>query len=544
MKKLLKLATIRYSHCYLDEPASEELVRQILRHYSRDSVLNALSVLSFHRATANLMADSSAAVSEQIVRGLVRACYGVPRIMRTIGDEGNVIFTRPNLLFIAREALTACPEMGTDIRTEPHRFELGRLLLAAFEILRPAEPPSGDQLPSMVAGNMFVGTGIKNRVVQSNLMTDSLFRAVSRGSPNNPYDAFRRGTGLTLETYRKLCVSIYSAYVDAEFASALGFEKNIDIYSSAVAIDTSSLTSLGIEQRDADKFLAINSHEIREMPEGDVSSNNYNFITFRAKPFVKTAGGRYLLVDPGFLLDKLHTGPLFELVRVSEPKERNAIFSLWGKPVFEDYVEWVLSNNLNQEMQSLVVSPRFLVNNENEEICDFALHSNDGVVLIECKGCQLKGDALESLDPNKLNSEIERKLRGTESTNQGATQLANSINRLYSAKSPPETRHGALKAAKIVYPVLMVRDEIGDAPQINSILNDAFEHKLKRELLITNVQPLICLSSGTLNGISAFLGKRTLASLLRLRRELAPILGLQLVQYFPCACKAMGSHQM
>src|SRR5437868_11164822 len=42
---------------------------------------------------------------------------------------------------------------------------------------------------------------------------------------------------------------------------------------------------------------------------------------FRSRPFLKRPDGKYILLDYGFLVDKLWTGPLFHLVSTSNKKK-------------------------------------------------------------------------------------------------------------------------------------------------------------------------------------------------------------------------------
>ena len=90
-------------------------------------------------------------------------------------------------------------------------------------------------------------------------------------------------------------------------------------------------------------------------------------------------------MDSGFLLDKLYIGPFLTLIDQAEGKDRLEIRKRQG-PAVEGYVMWLLSTIIDPTKENVVSSPRFLTNNENEEMSDIALYSRDTAVLIECKG--------------------------------------------------------------------------------------------------------------------------------------------------------------
>jgi len=400
------------------------------------------------------------------------------------------------------------------------------MLLISSEILCPSIQEEGALFADAVARNMFIGTGIKNRVVRSTKMLDSLLLSYKETSPTS-LDSFRAAVGITIPEYRDLCLTACLAGV----VDSLGAGENMNVADKIIPASTyeishSRLVSAGFPATQVDCFLRSVSSDVEAARScAHSTSNLYDFALFRDKPVVQTAPNCYVLIDSSFLMDKLDKGPFFALVALADKKNREAIFRLWG-PAFEAFVNWLLKESIDARRDTLHASPRFEVNNENEEICDIAICSGDNAVLIECKGCYFKGDALDSADPKRLNEEIEKKLAGNLDVRQGATQLARSILRLYGCNSADNTKNPDLKNAKVIYPVLLVRDEIADAFLLNNNMEQIFRAAMGSSEVTVEVKSLFCLSIGVLQGLSAFLKKKNLPELLNLRREKDPDLKL------------------
>lgn len=520
MEKTAKLQRFRYSDFFDDGPPTRELMHRYLGIYSCSSVLETLAELSFLRGCANLM-QQDRRLSQRIWHLLVRTCF-LPGLRKTIGDDGDLIFTRPNLLFAAREALRACGDGGLDPRRELNFGNISRVLIAAIDLLRPAAETNDDHFAAATANNMFAGTGIKNRVVRSIIMMDALLRRYRAIASTDPDEKFRKIVGLTISEYRNLCLSTCVSIVLDSYTlvDTLANDMNPERLHSDVPI--ARLIHAGYKIEHIDSFLSNVSHEpgaFRMALRADTAP--LDLTIFRDRPVVKTAEKHFVIIDSSFLLDKIEKGPFFALLNDSDHNDRQAMFRLCG-PAFEDYVLWLLTNSINRRKDSLIVSPRFATNNENEEICDFAVCSDTAIALLECKGCFFKGIALESINPQELISEVDKKLAGTSDVRQGATQLARSIQRLYSKGTTDDTAHQRLKHATAVYPVLVVRDEIADTFSINQRLQESFNEFLGKTQLTTTVHPLVCLSIGALQDIAALLPTRSLCEIVAVRIQYDP----------------------
>ena len=172
-----------------------------LLHYSCSSVLETISALSYVRGSANYCSDRTS--TKLLWRALVRSCIG-PDKRKRIGESAPLVFQRPHLLYLAREALRVCPDQGIDMRDEPYLGEFGRLLLMALELLQGEGGTEDDAFADGVARNAFIGTGIENRVVRSWKMLCSLLADAKKRTSFAPDKAFGTIVGITLEQYKTL----------------------------------------------------------------------------------------------------------------------------------------------------------------------------------------------------------------------------------------------------------------------------------------------------------------------------------------------------
>ena len=83
--------------------------------------------------------------------------------------------------------------------------------------------------------------------------------------------------------------------------------------------------------------------------------------------------------------------------------------------------------------------------------------------------------------------------------------IASSINLLFLRDSNEVPEDFDVSAVRVVYPVLIVREPIVDAPGVNRLLNREFNKLIARRNLKVQVESLFCLSESTLEQIAPYL---------------------------------------
>jgi hypothetical protein len=214
---------------------------------------------------------------------------------------------------------------------------------------------------------------------------------------------------------------------------------------------------------------------------------------------------------------------VFWTIRKSLPEiERGNFSAFWGK-IFEDYITWLLSNSVDQKLNRFYPAPRYV--DDNDEVCDGILVCGTTALFIECKGGVIVGPAKYGGDPSALRAELQRKYVKP----QGVYQLARSITKALRQSQRPLIRGVDLSNIRVVMPVLLTRDDIGDGFFVNTYLNDQFT-KAKRELnLFAEISPVYCtklfsMSVDTIEKLSPYLCDTTMAEILSERYLMDPIL--------------------
>ncbi len=142
-------------------------------------------------------------------------------------------------------------------------------------------------------------------------------------------------------------------------------------------------------------------------------------------------------------------------------------------------------------------------------------------MFMEYKGAIFTAVSKYGRNPAKLALEIEEKLiRNPEGKRKGIEQLAEAIRRTCRKKDADRIDGVDLSSVRRVFPLLILRDGIGDAPMMNAFLKNRFEalptlsSKTIRPKILT---PLFCIAADTLEYITAFLKDVSLSDILDAR---------------------------
>jgi hypothetical protein len=140
---------------------------------------------------------------------------------------------------------------------------------------------------------------------------------------------------------------------------------------------------------------------------------------------------------------------------------------------------------------------------------------------MEYKGAVFTAASKYARNPVRLLREIEDKLiRNPEGKRKGIEQLAEAIRRTSRRKDADRISGIDLSGVRRVFPLLILRDGIGDAPMMNAFLKNRFDavptlsSKTIRPKILT---PIFCVAADTLEYIAAFLKDASLSDILDAR---------------------------
>ena len=187
-----------------------------------------------------------------------------------------------------------------------------------------------------------------------------------------------------------------------------------------------------------------------------------------------------LAVDIAFLLDKQASGPFWRVNFESrQTGDRLRIF--WGA-VFEYYVNEQFSAAPEIAGRITLFNPTD-PQNDAKEICDLLLFQDGTLVIAEFKSCMFSAEAKYSGDHEALVKAIERNLVRDQGKQKkkGVEQLADAIKFLFDSKQSLNTIDQIdLTQVRVVYPLIVTLDQIGQVVLMSTLLNTYFDQLIDR----------------------------------------------------------------
>ena len=312
---------------------------------------------------------------------------------------------------------------------------------------------------------------------------------------------FSEATGLTLKEYQYLIFYTLVHYLDLTLEDVLEGHKLF-------------IPSRPLHLEDLyDKLLKHNGISIDELPNevynSLVSTPINEFRVFRDKPLVKMGENAMICIDFNFLADKLESGIFWIIFNQLKESDRGRMFGIWGE-AFEKYVGSILkrvvsnTNGETEDSKRLIASPKYN-DKQGGECTDFIIHTDETLILIECKARTLTADARY----NGKFHDLERELKAKFVKPEGVKQLKDAIVNL-ADKNEDKRRHieGVdISQIRKIYPVLIVLDEIFSTQWMNWYLDRQFRLIFKQDSIQSGlkVAPLSVLTSSDLEHLEPYL---------------------------------------
>jgi hypothetical protein len=443
---------------------------------------------------------------------LVRSAFPSPwseKLIAASKDRSNkrVVFHRQQLLFVAKEAILHCKEQAEDPFRLPYWGKIGAAFLMANDHLhfRPASTASEEEemigmLPNLVLVQEYSGANrLAYRVVRSHLMYTRIATALSQ-HPNSVdlAQAFQKLTGLTLVEHEALCFGTVSKYLKVKLAA---FKAN----PATFLLSASNFQSTAVPADKVKLFLAEVSATAEQFRShfAKKDSGLVDFTWFRDRPLLRQGDTLYAL-DPGFLGDKIETGPFWRVLNsLPDDRSKERLHAFWGA-LFEEYLNWLFSGSVDGSANVYYHSPKYV--SDGTQVCDGIIRCGSSAVLMEYKGSTFTAEGKYGGKGDLLVKEIKKKLVSAEKGRKGATQLASAIHRLFRRGGHEAVQGVDLTSVKTILPVLVTRDEIGAAVMVNRLLDNEFQQAMdKRSVRPHKVTPLFCLTADEAEYVSAYL---------------------------------------
>lgn len=447
---------------------------------------------------------------DQAQLGLIRELFDEATARKTLvygasSGRGITVFHRKQCLFILREVMRLCPDLP-GMQPADIRESLALVSLMANDHVS-ATSPQGTSALDQIAALMcdFIPVTEANELRFEMASVSRMHKIVHDIAPARAQgpayfdigQLFEQASGLPLTTYEALSLAIMPRVLK----SAVDVLTHSPDY--GVHINFFNKTQLSESQHDAFfRLLARTPDEFRARVKDRVPSLS-DFTIFKETPFLRNPN-RLVPMDMTACMEKFEAS-IFWTIFGSLPEGQKEPFTSFWATVFEDYIDWLMTNSVDQSQNRFYPSPRY-ADGGREEVCDGIVVSGTTAVFIECKGGFIRGDAKYGGDPAKLRAEIEKKYV----TPKGVFQIAKAIVTAANRTNPRAIEGVDLSRVTTIMPVLITRDDIGDGFFVNTYLNARFRDA-KRELNISKAigpvycAQLICMSVDVVEKLTPYL---------------------------------------
>ena len=465
---------------------TKELLHGRVGRYPLQPVLLGLARLSAQLIT--WQSRHNAAGELEAVRQMLPRYY--PAIKQlTVANRDRVILSRITLLYVAKQALIACPRTGNNIDTQWDDEQIMTCCLMANDLLLGRVPSPDDttidKAASLLPFSNYLPDPDDPFDIPRNLIiiNDIAPRLASRRDYRNLAEEFRRATNLTPQTF---CEFVYCA--------ATKFLTNLPEQNDASGLILTSDYFQHTSVRDGlTEFLNQHSISIADLQATAQATARRNdsldddFLLFQERPLVEFQPHHHMCIDPGFLLDKAGRSFYWTLHSNTPPSGRKHLLGYWAA-VVELYAQWMAARTY-QGRGTLTNNPRFP---NNDEACDLMIKEGSRLMLIEIKAGILSKKAKYSFDAELLKGELLRKaLHGDEEERKGIAQLHRTIRRFHDG----EPING-LTTAQIstVYPVIVFLDKSFTSPYLGTLYRDHFDRTTFKRRPVTTAPYAITIS--------------------------------------------------
>lgn len=443
---------------------------------------------------------------------------------------GRPPFHRRQFLFVAKEALLHCPQKGIDPRQQDYLGDFGRVLLMANDVLYndlPAETLEEGRskvLLNFIPLVEYFTSPFKDSIVRSYRMTDEINAISANPGKVDIVTKFREGVGFDVSLFRAFCSGVLTRYVNSthqkKFIRSNGQIDWIACCQAMMFDNTWFGSAINLDV--LKKCLGQTASTPEELRENTSKSfGNEDFTLFRNRPIIRN-GDAFFVLDLGFLVDKIETGP-FWFVHSGLPSSlKFQSLSTWGD-IVERYVNWLISASADRKLNHAFANPLF--SGTTDEVADTAILCGKNLVLIECKGGFFNAKAKYSGIASELLAEIQKKLvENEQGSPKGIQQLANSIDRAFGVGSSATIDNLNTADINSIFPVLLVRDDIGAGPVINAQLAQQFVSLIQGKQYRVNIKPLVVVSLKAFEYMCRYLDAVSLTEILSARIAAEPSL--------------------
>lgn len=528
--------SIPYNAVFTEGAASFEYFKQLVKSLSRTDTL-------FWCARLNLiLADPN--IDENTKQSFYLQCFFTSQQIQTLnefvishgGPQYVGIIHRGALLELIRWTCLLCSDHSNDGETfnsANTRESFARVLLIASDLWSKRvygdSAFEGTSLDEKRAGSLAL---IRSCIMETRYHTHQfetlargvkLFRDIFPKFYVDFHEEFQANTGLSIDEYYLCLFTIITHHMNLGAKSGIGGKQESGIFTlqniinSAPHIEIIFKKFLGLHAISADELSS--AFWLGQNTEPNEFEFRYSLKPLRKHPILKAEDGRMIILDPDCFYDQALIGPLFHVLY---KKNQNKLFAAFGY-AFEDYVRNIFQciyPGSDSHLAKRLFSDVREINNKGIQVADFIIDNVFEIIVIETKAVWIQDEMISHNHTNVFITHLKTRYGGT-NDKKGYMQLARNISKISAQEWQPDGID--LTKTKRIYPVLLVHDNLLDAPIFGHYLANEFKQALEPDSLEASgwmikgsffVAPLIVLTIDDIECLESSLATFTLADLL------------------------------
>lgn len=222
-----------------------------------------------------------------------------------------------------------------------------------------------------------------------------------------------------------------------------------------------------------------NERRMKEISEE--TAGPINTIPLRNKPIYTASDGRSIVMDAIYFHESVLVSPMFLMIQFKR-KSANQIFTAFGD-AFEDYCCDILGRMYQADTDHILLRQKsYQRQGQNLEI-DAALLQNKTAILFEIKASFIKESEVNP-DGHSFEEELRKKysnvVEGGQEKIKGVGQLSRTIKNIVTGSI--NSLNQDFEEINEIFPVLLVHDNLLDAPLTIDLLQKDFIHILEGDL--------------------------------------------------------------
>ena len=210
-----------------------------------------------------------------------------------------------------------------------------------------------------------------------------------------------------------------------------------------------------------------------------VQAKQIDYLGFRERPLFQTDEKTFVSLDLDFLLNKIYTGPLFDLYYQTEMLQKSSFASFAD---FKSHIATEVSEKIVfKGILTKIFQKKHVVIHFDDEgkdmYPDCYIRSGKRIILIEFKDYLFPGKLIEDHSFDQIKKHLDTKfIKNEKGKNKGISQIVEQIRLIGGNQFDFD---GFDKKNVTIYPVLVHTNFMYQMPGINHYLNEAFIEKLK-----------------------------------------------------------------